>query len=132
MGTMIGFSAKTPYEQRLQMITAHQIALWDVLKTCSRPGSLDSSIEETSIVVNDFATFYRRHPNIRVVFFNGAKAEQAYRRYVLPHLPEDLSHLLLQRLPSTSPANTRFTLQAKAEKWEVVHDHAEPPEKPFG
>ena len=87
MGEMFGFHEETTYEQRLKFLFANRIALWDVLKTCYRDGSLDNSIDENTITVNAFDSFYRRHPEIRAVFFNGAKAEQVYRKYVLRDLP---------------------------------------------
>ena len=124
MGEMIGFHEETTYEQRLKYLFANRIALWDVLKTCYRDGSLDNSIDENTITLNAFDSFYRRHPEIRAVFFNGAKAEQVYRKYVLRDLPVQLCNHVLQRLPSTSPANARLTLSAKLEKWRVVYDQA--------
>ena len=44
MGELYGFPVETPYPERLAILKAHRIALWDVLAECERPGSLDSSI----------------------------------------------------------------------------------------
>ena len=52
------------------------------------------------------------------VFFNGMKAERAFRRYALPALTED-QHIFA-RLPSTSPAHAAMTLEAKVQAWCVV------------
>ena len=68
-----------PYTQRVEVLTANRIALWDVLAAAERPGSLDSSIVHASALANDFAAFYRAHPQIRRVYFNGRKAEELYR-----------------------------------------------------
>jgi TDG/mug DNA glycosylase family protein len=108
------------YAARIRLLKAHGIALWDVLESCVREGSLDSSIEEASISVNDFGSFYRSHPKIRRVFFNGAKAEAAYRRYVVPSLGPELPPLEYRRLPSTSPAHAALTFEKKRTAWRVV------------
>src|SRR6185503_10411891 len=90
-----------PYTRREKILTSNRIALWDVLAAAKRPGSLDSSIEGASARANDFATFFRAHPRIRRVFFNGRKAEELYRRIVLPALGEDFSYIRYEGLPST-------------------------------
>lgn len=123
MGELFGVRVDALYEQRLSALIENHIALWDVLETCYRPGSLDTSIDEASIVVNDFVSFYHRHPRIRAVFFNGIKAEQAYRKFVIPVLPERMRTHFVLRLPSTSPANARLTLQAKLEQWRAITAH---------
>ena len=84
--------------------------------------SLDSAIDERSIVANDFPDFFRRHPRIRRVFFNGAKAESVYRRHVLPVLSGSAAGLPLQRLPSTSPAHAGVSLERKTAAWRVIMD----------
>jgi hypoxanthine-DNA glycosylase len=76
-----------------------------VLAAATRPGSLDSSIVHASASANDFAAFFRRHPRIRRVFFNGRKAEALYRRFVLPGLGPEFASLRYESLPSTSPAH---------------------------
>ncbi|MCA9088119.1 MAG: DNA-deoxyinosine glycosylase [Planctomycetaceae bacterium] len=123
MGTLLEFSPQRPYRQRLQCLKEQGIALWDVLKSCERPGSLDSSIAESSIVPNDFATFFRRHPHIRTIFFNGAKAEQSFRRHVLSTLPLPAQQIIQQRLPSTSPAHAGLSQAEKLRHWEVIPNH---------
>ena len=65
--------------------------MWDVLAAAERPGSLDSSIVHASALANDFAAFFRAHPRIRRVFFNGRKAEELYRRFVLPGLGSEFA-----------------------------------------
>lgn len=108
------------YHARCQGLINNRIALWDVLKTCTRTSSLDSDIEEASIVVNDLASFLTSHRHISKIFFNGAKAEQVFHRHVLPELPEAVCDLNLRRLPSTSPANASVTRAAKEHAWAEV------------
>lgn len=112
------------YEQRCQGLAEKRVALWDVLKTCTRTGSLDADIVESSIVPNDFETFLRAHPGIRTIYFNGAKAEQTYLRHVLPGLPDRLACIRIVRLPSTSPANASIPFAVKLERWKVLRSPA--------
>jgi double-stranded uracil-DNA glycosylase len=119
MGELFGAGPAVDYEARLRILQANGIALWDVLKECYRESALDSDILEASIVVNDFAGFLARHSGIRRIFFNGTKAEQAFRRYVLPELG-GLTAIELVRLPSTSPANASIAKAKKLEAWGQV------------
>ena len=112
----------TDYASRALQVTEEGIAIWDVLQACTRQGSLDSDIDDRSIVTNDFSTFFEQHPNITRVFFNRAKAESVYLKHVLPHLPARQAKIKLQRLPSTSPANAAMTVERKLEKWRVITD----------
>lgn len=115
MSDLLGFDRNSSYEARLQELKKARIALWDVLQSCTRVGSLDSNIDADSITVNDFRSFFRTHDKIQAVFFNGAMAESAYRQYVLPtvgNLP--VSYL---RLPSTSPAHASLSYEQKLQAW---------------
>lgn len=117
---LLGASPGLAYTGRMRLLKANGIALWDVLQSCVRQGSLDSSIEEASIVVNDFAAFYRRHPRIERVFFNGAKAEAAYRRYVARSVEAIGRPRVYARLPSTSPAHAALSFEKKRAAWRAV------------
>lgn len=108
------------YAERCAGLVANGIAVWDVLKVCTRSSSLDSDIVESSIVANDFARFFEGHRGIRAVFFNGAKAEQVYVKHVVRELPEAVAGLPRVRLPSTSPAHAGVSFEAKLEAWRAV------------
>lgn len=123
MGELASFDPAQPYPGRCRSLTAAHIGLWDVLASCRRSGSLDADIDAASITVNDFAAFFRTHPHIRRVCFNGVMAEQSFRRYVLPGLamPElAMPELQLLRLPSTSPAHAALSYPQKLAAWQVV------------
>ena len=110
----------TDYTSRALQVTEKGVAILDVLQACTRQDSLDSDIDDRSIVTNDFRTFFEQHPNITRVFFNGAKAESVYMRHVLPGLADRQAEIVLQRLPSTSPANAGMTVEGKLEKWRMI------------
>jgi len=115
-GELIGAGPALPYAERLQKLQSAGIALWDVLATCERRGSLDSNIVEDSIVANDFVDFFATCREVKHVFFNGAKAETAWRR----HVRGAPAHLALRRLPSTSPAHASLDFSAKLSAWSAV------------
>ena len=119
MTALFGLDA-VDYAERASELSRCGVAVWDVLQACIREGSLDSDIDDQSIVINDFAAFFGQHPRIRRVFFNGAKAEEVYRRHVLPELAEPARSLALRRLPSTSPANAGMSLEQKREAWSII------------
>lgn len=108
------------YARRVRLLTAHRIALWDVLAAAERPGSLDSSIVHASALANDFAGFFRKHPRVTRVFFNGRKAEQMFRRFVLPKLGAEFAHLRYESLPSTSPAHAGMSFAKKLHRWRRI------------
>lgn len=108
------------YRQRAKQLAQRGMALWDVLKACFREGSLDSSIDENSIVTNDFEGFFAAHPGIDQLFFNGAKAESVYLRHVKPDLPPPWSELPATRLPSTSPAHAGMPFEQKMQAWTAI------------
>ena len=110
-------SADLPYLERCQSLCKHHIALWDVMQSCTRSGSLDADIIEDSISPNDFHTFLYEHPHITHIFFNGAKAEQSFMKYVHPTLSQGHKTLNYQRLPSTSPAHASMTFEKKQDVW---------------
>ena len=101
MGEIFGFDVASAYEVRTATLCDHGVAVWDVLRSCRRVGSLDSAVEPDSMVANDFASLFDAHPTIDRVLFNGAAAEKDFNRLV--RIAPDLRY---QRLPSTSPAQT--------------------------
>jgi len=118
VGELTGSDPDASYEQRLAALRTAGIALWDVLHSCSREGSLDADIDNDTLIANDFAAFFRRHPHVTRVFFNGAKAEECYRKHVQPFIAT--SPLEYHRLPSTSPANASIPYERKIEAWRAI------------
>jgi hypoxanthine-DNA glycosylase len=116
MGELVGAHPHVAYEERLHKLIAANIALWDVLASCERESSLDTHIRKEK--ANDFATFFAQHPHITHVFFNGAKAEQSFNKFVQGK--QKLPKLIYQRLPSTSPAHAGMRYAEKLQTWRGV------------
>lgn len=116
---LFGIARGDEYARRCRQLSAHGVAVWDVIGRCRRAGSLDAAIRDAE--VNDFAAFYRAHPRIAAVFFNGAVAEKRHRRAGVAGLPAPVG----LRLPSTSPANAGLSLAAKIDAWRAVKTAAD-------
>jgi TDG/mug DNA glycosylase family protein len=120
MGALFGAFPDLDYDRRKAILMENKVAVWDVLQSCQRQGSLDSNIAWASIKTNDFVGFFSEHKFIRRVFFNGGMAEKVYKKYILPSLDQRFTYLEYQRLPSTSPAHASLNLAQKIEAWKVI------------
>lgn len=102
-----------PYTQRCDALTSTGIALWDVLASCRRRGSLDAAIDSRSARANDFASFFGHHRSIEHVACNGRLATSLFARHraAWPEAPPHAG------LPSTSPAHAAMPFERKREIW---------------
>lgn len=109
LGRLLGLPLPAlPYEQRLAVLLAHGIGLWDVYARCVRAGSLDSAIERAE--PNDLAQLRRRCPQLRAVLHNGGESWRHARH-------TRALGVAVERLPSTSPANASWTVERKLAAW---------------
>jgi len=107
-----------PYSVRTSRLVDHRIALWDVICTCSREGSSDARIQGP--MFNDLAGFLVAFPSLHLVALNGSSAGRYYHQL---NISASVSAVVL---PSTSPANTRFTLKEKVRRWEIISTRKHP------
>lgn len=119
---LFGFSSGDSYRARIEALKSHGVALWDVLETCERGGSLDSKIRMRTAMPNDFRTFLAEHPMIQRICFNGKMASALFKRLALSRLSqaEEVPNLLV--LPSTSPANTSMNHEQKLLQWKKIKE----------
>ena len=120
LGELVGVRPDLPYPDRLAALRQAHIALWDVLQSCERDGSLDSAIDPQTRVVNDFGDFFTRHPHIGWIFFNGREAEKTFRKHAI-HVC-DAERFRYTLLPSTSPANASIPPAVRLDAWRVIVD----------
>lgn len=118
MERLLGIPHDAPFAGRAEGLRQHKVAVWDVCAAAERKGSLDSNINASSIVTNDFAAFFNAQHEIRVVCFNGRKAEDIYRRNVWPELTPEMQALTYVSLPSTSPAHAGMRFEEKCLRWQ--------------
>ena len=93
-------------EQKIALLLEHNLALWDVLKSCEITGASDASIRNP--VANDISALLKQTP-VRRVLCTGSTSARLYRTLVEP-----LTHLPCTVLPSPSAANARMRLEELA------------------
>lgn len=103
------------YPEKLRLLKANRIALWDVIASCRRVGASDSAIRR--VIPNRIPELLKKYPNIRVIFVNGKTAERLFRL----HFGNQVG-LPVRELPSTSPAHAAMSFQEKLKRWRVVRE----------
>lgn len=103
--------AELPYAERLRLLLAHRIGLWDVIASCERSGSLDSAIRNPRH--NDFSALRRRCPQLLRVCFNGKTSGKFEARFAAAGWQTLV-------LPSSSPANAQSSFAEKLEAWRGI------------
>ncbi|MGN0032117.1 MAG: DNA-deoxyinosine glycosylase [Candidatus Gastranaerophilaceae bacterium] len=102
------------YETKLQILLNNNIALWDTIKSCKREGSLDSDIQNEK--PNNIRKLLKMYPNIETICLNGNKSYSAFKKY----FPDFLEKYTCHKMPSTSPANARYSLDALTKEWSKI------------
>lgn len=120
MGDLFGAGPDIPYARRTEILEERGIAVWDVLASSLRPGSMDSDIDLAAARANDFSSFLDSHAGIRRVYFNGRKAQIMFERLVAASHPGLAGKLTFETLPSTSPAFASMPYEEKLRKWSIV------------
>ena len=94
-------------DQKIWLLKETKLALWDMVKSCQRENSLDSSLEE--IEVNNIAQFLEEHPSIKKVAFTGRLAERLFKMHF------DYLEMESVYLPSPSSAYAKMSFEQKVE-----------------
>lgn len=102
------------YSERLNVLKKHHIAVWDVIDSCERKGSLDSEIKNEE--ANQIAELLEKYPNIKAIFCNGGKSYKNLQKILGKNY-----QLPVFLLPSTSPLHT-ISFEKKLEEWKSVLD----------
>ncbi|SFV25764.1 DNA-deoxyinosine glycosylase [Hyphomicrobium facile] len=102
------------YEKRLALLNVNRWALWDVLEGAERIGSADSAIRNPT--ANAFSDYFAANPAIEAIAFNGQKARDLFRRFVVKPGIIAAGEFDLIELPSSSPLYTK-TLDEKLAVW---------------
>ena len=123
MGELFDAGPALPYAERTRRLVQAGIAVWDVLASSVRPGSLDSAIRPETAAGNEFSAFFKRYPGIATVCFNGKKAQQLFAR-LIDGRAAALAGREYRLLPSTSPAHAAMSYAEKLQAWSVVRSAA--------
>lgn len=109
IAALFGKPVPRTVEEKAGLILSHRLALWDVIAKCEITGSSDASI--ASVEANDLRPILEG-ADVRAIFCNGGTSYDYYRRLCRVPLGSDAV-----KLPSTSPANARWTLPKLTEVW---------------
>lgn len=95
-------------EDKTKLILNNKLAIYDVIKSCEIQGSSDSSIK--NVEINDI-NYIINNSSIEKIIFNGNKAYELYNKY------EKNKFSNTKVLPSTSPANARYSFEKLYKMW---------------
>jgi len=98
-------------DKKKALLLKHNIALYDVIESCTIQGSSDSSIK--NIDVADIKSILE-NTSIKSIYLNGRKAEDVFLEYF-----DDLKSYA-RYLPSTSPANARYSVEDLLKEWKLI------------
>ena len=96
--------------EKIDFLLRNHIALWDVIESCTITGSSDGSIRD--VRVNDLRPLIDQTQITDGIFTNGAKADEIYRKQILPE-----TGIASVKLPSTSLANAVWSLERLVSEW---------------
>ena len=109
------------FDERYALLLRANCGLWDVLATAERKGSLDASIRNDNLEINDFSGLFDEFSRISHIALNGQAASKWFHRLVWPTLSvTQQQRLHCHTLPSTSPAHATMSLPQKSLQWQAV------------
>ncbi len=95
-------------EEKIRALKRRGVALYDVIGSCRLLGSSDSSIKDAECTD---IPYILQNSKIKKILLNGTKAHSLFLKFY-PSLAD-----LAQCLPSTSPANAKFSLSDLVHIW---------------
>ena len=101
------------YTDKKTLLHKTKIGIWDVAHKANRKGSLDNAIQGEE--PNDLNSFISKHKNLKVIGFNGTKAEILSDKFFSRR-----TGIKYISLPSTSPANTGVDFDSICKVWRQI------------
>ena len=109
LADVFGEAPPESVEEKKSLALRHGVALWDVIAQCEIIGSSDASI--TNVAANDLSVILNA-ADIRAIFCNGNTSYAYYHKCCRAQTLRDAA-----LLPSTSPANARWTREKLVQTW---------------
>lgn len=103
------------YDEKVQLLIKNKVALWDVIDSCERKGSLDSQIKNEK--ANEIEKLLADYPNIKVIFCNGGKSFKNLQKILGKEY-----RIPIFLLPSTSPLHT-VAFEKKLQDWTMIKNY---------
>lgn len=101
---------------RINFLLKHKIALYDVAHSCEIIGSSDAKLTNVK-PVNLEPIFI--NSKIKHIFLNGNKAYEICQKHLKEQILNHTKNAPI-KLPSTSPANAKFSLERLLGEWKVI------------
>ena len=105
-------------DEKIEFLLSHHIAIYDAAISCEIEGSSDAKMSKI-VPVNLKPLF--KEANIKQVYANGGKAYKICKKYLEDEIIKATKNEVI-KLPSTSPANAKFSLERLMCEWQVVAD----------
>ena len=103
-------------DEKIKFLLSHHIAIYDAAVSCEIEGSSDAKMSK--IVPANLKPIFKE-ANIRQVYANGGKAYEICKKYLESGIIKATKNEVI-KLPSTSPANAKFSLEKLANDWSVI------------
>ena len=105
-------------DEKIKFLLSHHIAIYDAAISCEIEGSSDAKMSKI-VPVNLKPLF--KEAKIRQVYANGGKAYEICKKYLEDEIIKATKNEVI-KLPSTSPANAKFSLERLMYEWRAVTD----------
>ena len=103
-------------DEKINFLLAHRIAIYDAAISCEIEGSSDAKMSKI-VPVNLKPIF--KEAKIKQVYANGGKAYEICKKYLEDEIIKATKNEVI-KLPSTSPANAKFSLERLVSEWSVI------------
>ena len=103
-------------DEKIKFLLSHHIAIYDAAISCEIEGSSDAKMSKI-VPVNLKPIF--KTANITQVYANGGKAYEICKKYLESEIIKATKNEVI-KLPSTSPANAKFSFEKPMHEWQVI------------
>ena len=103
-------------DEKIKFLLSHHIAIYDAAISCEIDGSSDAKMSKI-VPVNLKPIF--KEANITQVYANGGKAYEICKKYLENEIIKATKKEVI-KLPSTSPANAKFSLEKLVNEWQII------------
>ena len=103
-------------DEKIDFLLASRIAIYDAAISCEIKGSSDAKM--TAVEPANLEPIFKT-ANITQVYANGGKAYEICKKYLEDEILKATKNVVI-KLPSTSPANAKFSIDKLANEWSAI------------
>ena len=103
-------------DEKIDFLLASRIAIYDAAISCEIKGSSDAKM--TAVLPANLEPIFSG-ARIAQVFANGGKAYEICKKYLEDEILKATKNVVI-KLPSTSPANAKFSIDKLANEWSAI------------